>query len=71
MIPLGKTLISLIGLFDPLMKEVAEMMYLTKEPLVLSEEKYSKRIGTIPTMPYEKGIKETLSKNTGTGVLFF
>ncbi|MFD0679628.1 MULTISPECIES: SDR family oxidoreductase [unclassified Paenibacillus] len=59
-IPLGKSMISLLGLFDPLMKEVVEIMYLTKEPLILSGEKYSKRIGTIPATPFEKGIEETL-----------
>jgi nucleoside-diphosphate-sugar epimerase len=59
-LPLGKTLISLVGLFDPLMREVVEIMYLTKEPIILSGEKYGKRIGIIPATPYEKGIEETL-----------
>ncbi|TGA95841.1 NAD-dependent epimerase/dehydratase family protein [Sporolactobacillus shoreae] len=59
-IPLGKIGLSLIGLFQPVMKEVVEMLYLTKEPLVLSGEKYERFIGTIPTTPFEIGITDTI-----------
>lgn len=59
-LPLGKMVISIMGLLNPVMKEVVEMLYLTKEPLVLSGEKYSRRIGSIPATSYEEGIEETL-----------
>lgn len=59
-IPLKKKAIRLIGLFDPLMREVVEMMYLTKEGFVLSGEKYEKRIGPVPKTPFKKGLEENL-----------
>lgn len=59
-IPLGKWSIALSGLFDPFMREMTEMMYLTKEGFILSGEKYEKRIGTIPRTPYQQGLAETL-----------
>ncbi|ASK64484.1 epimerase [Virgibacillus phasianinus] len=59
-IPLNKSAIRLIGLFDPFIREVVEIMYLTKEGFVLSGEKYEKRIGPVPATPFEKGLEETL-----------
>lgn len=59
-IPLRKTAIRMIGLFDPFMKEIVEIMYLTKEGFVLNGEKYEKRIGPIPETPFQKGLEETL-----------
>lgn len=59
-IPLKKKTIRLIGLFDPLMREVVEMMYLTKEGFVLSGEKYEKRVGPVPKTPFKKGLEENL-----------
>ncbi|UOQ94781.1 SDR family NAD(P)-dependent oxidoreductase [Halobacillus shinanisalinarum] len=59
-IPLNKSAIRLIGLFDPFMREVVEIMYLTKEGFVLSGEKYEKRIGPVPATPFQKGLEETL-----------
>ncbi|QKI82909.1 NAD-dependent epimerase/dehydratase family protein [Kroppenstedtia eburnea] len=59
-IPLHKNAIRCIGLFDPLMREIVEIMYLTEEGFVLSGEKYEKRIGPIPATPFRKGLEETL-----------
>ncbi|TFJ91457.1 NAD-dependent epimerase/dehydratase family protein [Lentibacillus salicampi] len=59
-IPLNKTAIRLIGLFDPFMREVVEIMYLTKEGFILSGEKYEKRIGPVPATPFKNGLEETL-----------
>ncbi|MBO0993785.1 SDR family oxidoreductase [Bacillus sp. SD088] len=59
-IPLNKSAIRIIGLFDPFMREVVEIMYLTKEGFVLSGEKYEQRIGPIPATPFKKGLEETL-----------
>lgn len=57
---INKTMIRMIGLFQPLMREMVEMMYLTETPIILDGEKYKKEIGEIPKTPYEKGIHETL-----------
>ncbi|GED18120.1 SDR family oxidoreductase [Aneurinibacillus migulanus] len=59
-IPLNKNAIRFIGLFNPFMREVVEIMYLTKEGFVLSGEKYERCIGPIPVTPFKTGLKETL-----------
>ncbi|GIO16490.1 oxidoreductase [Cohnella xylanilytica] len=58
--PLGRIGLSLIGMFNPVMKEVVEMLYLTEEPFVLSGEKYERRIGPIRWTPHEQAIAETI-----------
>ncbi len=59
-IPLTKNAIRFIGLFDSFMREIVEIMYLTKEGFVLSGEKYKERIGPIPATPFRNGLEETL-----------
>lgn len=54
------TIIRLMGLFNPFMRELHEMMYLTEEPVVLSGEKYESMIGAVPKTPYEKGLAEVI-----------
>lgn len=60
-IPVGKFGLTLLGLFIPVMKEIVEMLYLTKEPLVLSGAKYERVVGVIPKTPFEQGLAETVS----------
>ncbi|WP_332238724.1 SDR family NAD(P)-dependent oxidoreductase [Sporolactobacillus sp. KGMB 08714] len=59
-IPLHTWMIALIGLFDPFMREVTEIMYLTKEGFILSGEKYRKRVGPIVRTPFRQGLAQTL-----------
>ncbi|WP_130859473.1 SDR family oxidoreductase [Gracilibacillus phocaeensis] len=59
-IPLTKNAIRFMGLFDLFMREIIEIMYLTKEGFILSGEKYEKRIGPIPKTSFKKGLEETL-----------
>ncbi|WHZ58811.1 NAD-dependent epimerase/dehydratase family protein [Metabacillus hrfriensis] len=59
-IPLNKNAIRIIGLFDPVMREAVEIMYLTEEGFILSGEKYENRIGKIAATPYKEGLEETL-----------
>ena len=59
-IPLNKSAIRFIGLFDPFMREVVEIMYLTKEGFILNSEKYERRIGVISATPFRMGLEETL-----------
>lgn len=58
--PLGRAGLSLIGLFNPVMKEVVEMLYLTEEPFVLSGAKYERRIGPLAWTPHEQAIADTI-----------
>lgn len=64
-LPLGKLGLSLIGLFEPVMKEVVEMLYLTTEPLRLSGEKYERLIGPIHAVSFEEGISATIRQLKG------
>jgi len=56
----SKNMIRFIGLFQPAMREVVEMMYLTEEPVVLSGRKYETEIGPVPKTPYQVGLIRTL-----------
>jgi nucleoside-diphosphate-sugar epimerase len=58
--PLGRIGLSIIGLLNPVMREVVEMLYLTEEPFVLSGEKYERLIGPISWTPHEQAIAETI-----------
>ncbi|MNI93293.1 hypothetical protein D3C73_1512210 [compost metagenome] len=53
------------------MKEIVEMLYLTKEPVILSGSKYERTVGAIPATPFEQGIAVTVRaiKDRRTGVL--
>lgn len=57
----SKTMIRLIGIFQPFMREMVEMMYLMDDPVILSGKKYEANIGPIPQTPYKDGIKKTLN----------
>lgn len=61
-IPLTKNAIRFIGLFDVFMREIVEIMYLTKEGFILNGEKYEKRIGPIPKTSFKKGLQKTLTR---------
>ncbi len=50
---------TLMGLFNPVVREVKEMLYLKREKLVLDGSKYLDAFGEIPSTPYEEGIEKT------------
>lgn len=56
----SKSMIRVLGVFQPFMRELVEMMYLTEEPVVLSGHKYETKIGPVPRTPYKEGIRKTL-----------
>lgn len=51
-VPITKSTVRFIGLFDQFMREAVEIMYLTEEGFVLSGEKYEQCIGPIPATPF-------------------
>ncbi|WP_102275505.1 SDR family NAD(P)-dependent oxidoreductase [Cytobacillus massiliigabonensis] len=57
----SKKMIFLLGLFQPFMREMVEMMYLTEDPVILCGKKYESKIGPIPRTTYREGIKETIN----------
>ncbi|QOY35546.1 SDR family NAD(P)-dependent oxidoreductase [Anaerobacillus isosaccharinicus] len=57
---ISKSMIRLMGIFQPFMKEMVEMMYLTKEPVVLSGKKYEASVGALSSTTYQEGLSNTL-----------
>lgn len=54
----GKFLISLLGLFNPMIKEIKEMMYQWEEPFVVDHSLFLKTFAFQPT-PFEQSVKKT------------
>jgi len=52
-------LLSLIGLFNPTVRELSEMRYLYDEPFVVDSSKITERLGAQPT-PVEQALERTL-----------
>lgn len=63
-IPLNKTMIFLMGIFNPFMREITEIMYITKESFILNGQKYEDRVGPIIKTDFEQALNETLSHNS-------
>lgn len=57
----GKTMLRLIGLFNPIMREMVEMNYLMTEPLLMDDSALQRLIGPIRKTPYAQGIRQTLA----------
>jgi len=57
----GKGMLRLIGLFNPLMREMVEMHYLLTEPVIMDDSALRKLIGPIAKTPYSEGIRQTLA----------
>ncbi len=58
--PAGKFMVSLLGMFNPMIKEVKEMMYTMTEPYIVDHSDFEKTFGVNIT-PHEKAIKETVN----------
>lgn len=56
-----KFVFMLVGLFNPLVKELTEMLYLKREKLILKGDKFNEMIGPLPATDYQTGIARTLS----------
>ncbi|SPA33471.1 NAD-dependent epimerase/dehydratase family protein [Cupriavidus taiwanensis] len=61
----GKTMLRLIGLFNPFMREMVEMHYLMTEPLIMDDSALQQLIGPIHKTPYAQGIRQTLAAVPG------
>jgi nucleoside-diphosphate-sugar epimerase len=56
----GKTTLRLIGLFNPLMRELAEMHYLLTTPILLDDSALRGLLGTVEKTPYDVGLRACL-----------
>jgi nucleoside-diphosphate-sugar epimerase len=57
---IGKTMLTIGGLFVPAAKEMIEMLYEFEKPFVVDSSKFRQAFGDIAT-PYEAAVKETLA----------
>jgi hypothetical protein len=55
----GKTMLRVLGLVNPLMRELVEMDYLMTDPVVLDDSALTELIGPIARTSYEDGIRRT------------
>ncbi len=57
----GKTMLRLLGLFNPLMRELVEMNYLLTTPVIMDDTALHGLLGKIHKTPYIDGLRETLN----------
>lgn len=57
----GKTLLRLLGLFKPFLREFVEMHYLLTDPLILDDSALQALIGPIRKTPYAEGVRQMLA----------
>jgi len=53
----GKPMLRVLGLFNPIMREMVEMNYLMSEPLILDDSALQALIGPIRKTSYDEGIR--------------
>jgi nucleoside-diphosphate-sugar epimerase len=51
---------TIMGWFNPIVREVKEMLYLKRHKLILDGSQYKKTFGELPATSYDEGIKKTL-----------
>ena len=56
----GRTLLRIMGWFNPLMRELPEMLYLQETPVLLEDEKLRRKLGEVRKTSYDEGIRLTL-----------
>jgi nucleoside-diphosphate-sugar epimerase len=56
----GRTMLSILGWFSPLMRELPEMLYLQETPVILDDSKLIAKLGPVHKTPYDEGIRKTL-----------
>ena len=57
----GKSMLRLLGLFSPMMREMVEMHYLQSAPLIMDDSALQNLIGPLRKTPYAEGIRQTLA----------
>jgi hypothetical protein len=56
----GKTMLRVMGLFNPLMREMVEMHYLQTDPVLMDDSRLEKLLGEVKRTSYDQGIRLTL-----------
>ncbi len=58
----GKALLRLLGLFNPLMRELVEMHYLVTEPIILNDSALRELLGPIHKTSYDDGVRAIIGR---------
>lgn len=58
-------LVTLMGLFNPLMREMKEMLYEFEEPFIVDHARFERAFGPLPATPHREAIRETLVSYRG------
>jgi nucleoside-diphosphate-sugar epimerase len=58
---IGKTMLRVLGLVMPMLRELVEMHYLLTEPVILDDSALQRLIGPIAKTPYAEGVRRTLA----------
>ena len=56
----GKTLLRVVGLFKPMLREMVEMHYLVTDPVIMDDAALQQLIGPLRKTPYREGVRLTL-----------
>ena len=56
----GRTILKVMGWFNPLYKELIEMLYLEETPVILDDRKLLTRFPNVKKTTYDEGIRRTL-----------
>jgi len=57
----GKTMLRLLGLFNPLLRELVEMHYLATDPVILDDSALRELLGPISKTSYDDGVRACLA----------
>ena len=60
----GKRMLQFVGLFDPLLREVAEMHYLSTQPVFLDDSALTTLLGPLNKTAYQEGVRASLNAET-------
>ena len=56
----GRGLLKVMGWFNPVMRELVEMLYLEETPVILDDSKLQAKLGAVRKTSYDEGIRKTL-----------
>ena len=56
----GKTMLRVLGIFNPMMREMVEMHYLQTDPVLMDDSRLEKLLGGLKRTSYDHGIRLTL-----------
>jgi nucleoside-diphosphate-sugar epimerase len=56
----GHTMLKVLGWFNPVLKEMSEMLYLLETPVILDDSKLVGKLGNLKKTSYDEGIARTL-----------